>query len=144
MCEVLSLTGNPCTQPLHMAIEEEEPCETALLKSVQPLEFHFQKTIYTCSRNEPLPTIPHSSGVRFVSTCNCGRKQGPREDPFVLRTANCEFYAVLAADCCDRHEKWNFPVFQPSIKDFKAARVANEELSRKDSIKAEKFSFGGE
>jgi hypothetical protein len=34
MCEVLSLTGNPCTQPLHMAIEEEEPCETALLKSV--------------------------------------------------------------------------------------------------------------
>lgn len=35
-------------------------------------------------------------------------------------------------------------MFQPSIKDFKAARVAIEDLSRKDSIKAEKFSFGGE
>jgi len=51
---------------------------------------------------------------------------------------------VVAADCCDRHEKWSFPVFQPSIKDFKAARVATDEMPRKDSIRgAEKFSFGG-
>ncbi|XP_059470994.1 nonsense-mediated mRNA decay factor SMG8 isoform X2 [Neocloeon triangulifer] len=121
MCEVLSLTGNPCTQPLHLTIDEEEPCQTALQKK------------------EPLSTIPHLSGVRYVSTCNCGRKQGPREDPFVLRTANCDFYAALAADCCDRHEKWAFPVFQPSIKDFKAARVAVDE----DTGKQEKFSFGG-
>lgn len=34
MCEVLSLTGNPCTNPLHRAIEEEEPCKEAMTRHV--------------------------------------------------------------------------------------------------------------
>ncbi|CAB3373921.1 Hypothetical predicted protein [Cloeon dipterum] len=128
MCEVLSLTGNPCTQPLHLNVEGEEPCETALSKS------------------DPLSTMPHSSGVRYVSTCNCGRKQGPREDPFVLRIANCEFYAALAVDCCSSLHSLTFPVFEPSIDDFKAARVAVDEQPRKDSFRAvqeQKLSLGG-
>ncbi|KAF4519230.1 hypothetical protein B566_EDAN009791 [Ephemera danica] len=32
MCEVPSLTGNPCTNPIHRATEEEEPCKEALTR----------------------------------------------------------------------------------------------------------------
>lgn len=85
--------------------------------------------------------MPHSSGVRYVSACNCGRKQGPREDPFVLRTANCDFYAALSTDCCELLEHRSFPVFQPSVKDYRAARlfpVALEMVgSRRESLRGD-------
>ncbi|KAF4519229.1 hypothetical protein B566_EDAN009790 [Ephemera danica] len=123
MCEVPSLTGNPCTNPIHRATEEEEPCKEALTR-------------------DRVPTFPHSSGVRYVSACNCGRKQGPREDPFVLRTANCDFYAALAADCCSALENHYFPVFQPSVKNYQAARLLpspqhEANTSRRESLRGD-------
>lgn len=67
-----------------------------------------------------LPSLEHCSGVVYVSACNCGRKQGPREDPFSMRTANYDFYTLLGKDCgCSDLESIAFPVFTPSTKDFR-------------------------
>ncbi|XP_055376419.1 nonsense-mediated mRNA decay factor SMG8 [Condylostylus longicornis] len=69
--------------------------------------------------------LDHSSGIVFVSTCNCGRTQGHREDPYTIRQANYEFYQILANNCssCSKVEKIQFAVFEPSINDFKPAEI---------------------
>jgi protein SMG8 len=68
----------------------------------------------------------HSSGVVYVSACNCGRVQGRREDPYTVRQANFEFFQMMAKNCtnCGKLEKVQFPVFQPSTTDFKAAEIS--------------------
>lgn len=43
-------------------------------------------------RNPPI--LNHNSRGRSTSSCNCGRKQAPREDPFDIQAANCDFYQV--------------------------------------------------
>lgn len=43
-------------------------------------------------RNPPI--LFHNSRGRSTSSCNCGRKQAPREDPFDIQAANYEFYQV--------------------------------------------------
>jgi protein SMG8 len=64
--------------------------------------------------------MEHSSGVRYISACNCGRKQGPREDPFTMRAANYDFYHLLGEECgCNNLESIRFPVFQPSTQDYR-------------------------
>lgn len=67
----------------------------------------------------------HSSGVVYISTCNCGRTQGRRDDPYTIRQANYDFYEVLGSSCpaCEKLEKINFSVFEPSTNDFRAAEV---------------------
>lgn len=40
------------------------------------------------------PILYHNSRGRFTSSCNCGRKQAPREDPFDIQAANYDFYQV--------------------------------------------------
>lgn len=118
MCQVLSLTGNPCTKPLHRGggdgagggeLQEEDGRD------------HSQ-----------LPLLEHCSGVVYVSACNCGRKQGPREDPFSMRTANYDFYTLLGNDCgCSDLESIGFPVFTPSTKDFRAAQLFSNKKNGK-------------
>lgn len=44
-------------------------------------------------RNPPI--LNHNSRGRSTSSCNCGRKQAPREDPFDIQAANCDFYQVI-------------------------------------------------
>lgn len=67
----------------------------------------------------------HTSGVVFVSTCNCGRTQARREDPYNVKHANYEFYELVScAHCAKCAERILFPVFQPSINDFCAANVS--------------------
>ncbi|XP_018320729.1 protein smg8 [Agrilus planipennis] len=91
LCEVASLTGNPCTLPKH-------------------------------SRGE------HCSGVRYVASCDCGRKQCSREDPYTAQQANYDFYQMLSKECvCGTLDRINFPVFEPSTKEFKAATLAESE-----------------
>uniref|UniRef100_H3CQD7 Nonsense-mediated mRNA decay factor SMG8 n=1 Tax=Tetraodon nigroviridis TaxID=99883 RepID=H3CQD7_TETNG len=63
-------------------------------------------------RNPPL--MNHNSRGRSTSSCNCGRKQAPREDPFDIQAANYDFYQMLEEKCCGKLEKIEFPVFQPS------------------------------
>ncbi|KAI5741787.1 hypothetical protein M8J76_017083 [Diaphorina citri] len=116
MCEVTSLKGNPCMNPLHKGGSGSELQSRA-----------------------DLPIMEHSSGLRFMSSCDCGRTQAQREDPFSLREANYEFYQNVGVECgCVALEHYPFPVFQPSTEDFRAAQLfTNPEaklLSRRDSL----------
>lgn len=43
-------------------------------------------------RNPPI--LNHNSRGRSTSSCNCGRKQAPREDPFDVQAANYDFFQV--------------------------------------------------
>ncbi|KAK4311693.1 hypothetical protein Pmani_016826 [Petrolisthes manimaculis] len=97
-CETLSLTGNTCTHPRH-------------------------KTSHDTDDDRPLPVMPHSSGVTYVSGCNCGHRQGQREDPFSARAANLTFYQHLAETCCSRLDSIPFPTFKPSVSNATAAQV---------------------
>ncbi|XP_066583120.1 nonsense-mediated mRNA decay factor SMG8-like [Prorops nasuta] len=119
MCEVLSLTGNPCTNPIHKGGSEGagggEQCE---------------------NRNDDndLPLMEHCSGVRYICACNCGRCQGPRKDPFNLKQANYDYFQMLAKQCgCVQLESLQFPVFQPSTHNFRPAQLFST-TKRKDSF----------
>ncbi|XP_076300012.1 nonsense-mediated mRNA decay factor SMG8 isoform X3 [Lasioglossum baleicum] len=109
MCEVLSLTGNPCTNPIHRGGSEgagggEQP---------EPRD-----------NDNDLPIREHCSGVRYICACNCGRCQGSREDPFSLRQANYEYFQMLAKQCgCAQLENIQFPVFQPSTHNYRPAQL---------------------
>lgn len=63
----------------------------------------------------------HSSGAAIISTCNCGRTQGHRQDPYTIRQANYEFYNLMADNCstCNKLDKISFAIFEPSTNDFK-------------------------
>lgn len=63
----------------------------------------------------------HSSGETIISTCNCGRTQGRRPDPYTIRQANYEFYQVMMTKCssCPKLESISFAVFEPSINDYR-------------------------
>lgn len=78
----------------------------------------------------------HSSGVVLVSTCNCGRMQGRRDDPYSVREANYDFYQILAGNCatCSKVAGVSFDVFEPSIKDFRAAEVDHSTNAPEESI----------
>lgn len=121
MCEVLSLTGNPCTNPLHRGGGEGA--------GGGELQGEANKLLDEADSSESrdrtqLLLKEHSSGVRYVSACNCGRKQGPREDPFTMQAANCDFYRRLGEECgCNHLESVRFPVFQPSTQNYRAAQL---------------------
>lgn len=78
---------------------------------------------HPCTQPKDVPHEKHSSGVVHISSCNCGRTQGRREDPFTLRQANYEYYEYMAGMCnlCVKVKKFQFPVFAPSISDYRAA-----------------------
>lgn len=90
-CEVLSLRGNPCVMPKHDLTKEDGH--------------------------------GHSSGETIISACNCGKTQGRRQDPYTLRQANYDFFSIMTNSCsaCNKLEKIVFPVFEPSINDYRAA-----------------------
>ncbi|KAG5884758.1 hypothetical protein JTB14_029239 [Gonioctena quinquepunctata] len=70
----------------------------------------------------------HLSGFIYKSVCDCGRKVGPREDPYNAKQANYHFYQQMGKECqCSKLERIPFPVFQPSIKEFKAATLNETE-----------------
>lgn len=75
---------------------------------------------YSHINRDELLIMEHSSSVVYLSACNCGHKQGTREDPFTIRTANYDFYQIMASDCiCGCLDRINFPVFQPSTQDYR-------------------------
>ncbi|XP_060664947.1 nonsense-mediated mRNA decay factor SMG8 [Drosophila nasuta] len=76
-----------------------------------------------CTQPKELPHEKHCSGVVHISSCNCGRTQGRREDPFTLRQANYEYYEHMASMCnlCVKVKKFQFPVFAPSSSEYRAA-----------------------
>uniref|UniRef100_A0A1I8EWI2 Nonsense-mediated mRNA decay factor SMG8 n=1 Tax=Wuchereria bancrofti TaxID=6293 RepID=A0A1I8EWI2_WUCBA len=85
-CEFVSLTGNECVLPVHYSLSDVEVPATK--------------------------RVPHSSGARFLSTCNCGHSQALRNDPFSLREANHVFYIQSQFTCCKNMEEYEFEVFK--------------------------------
>jgi hypothetical protein len=81
---------------------------------------------FVCSHDRTqLPLMEHSSGVRYVSACNCGRKQVPREDPFTMQAANYDFYRRLGEECgCNHLESVRFPLFQPSTQNYRCEPIS--------------------
>ncbi len=59
--------------------------------------------------------MPHNSGVVLTAACNCGRMQGPRDDPFTLADANLKFYADMEQECCGALERILMPVHTENI-----------------------------
>lgn len=78
---------------------------------------------HPCTQPKKVPHEKHNSGVIHISSCNCGRTQGRREDPFNLRQANYEFYEHIAQMCnlCVKVKQYQFPIFEPSVSDYRAA-----------------------
>ena len=65
-------------------------------------------------RDETFPEMKHTTGNRLTSYCNCGRRQGTRDEPFTIREANYSFYQRVGRDCCEKLERWVVPIFTPS------------------------------
>ncbi|RWS22219.1 protein smg8-like protein, partial [Leptotrombidium deliense] len=107
MCEVLSLTGNNCINPIHCTKSED-----AVIGDITE-----DKT-----NSNQLPSMPHCSNYKLTSACDCGRRQGNREDPFTVKAANYDFYSLMRNKCsCGHLERIEFPVFQPSTSEVKPA-----------------------
>ncbi|CAB0033101.1 unnamed protein product [Trichogramma brassicae] len=122
MCQVLSLTGNPCTNPLHKGGSEGAG-------GGEPLEGR--------DDYDDLKTLEHCSGVRYVCACNCGATQGSREDPFNVKQANHDYFQMLGLQCgCHQLESHKFPIFQPSTPTYRAAQLFDTS-KRKDSLRSE-------
>ncbi|XP_066552327.1 nonsense-mediated mRNA decay factor SMG8 [Amia ocellicauda] len=95
LCEERSLTDQHCVHKFHQLPKTGEKTEM--------------------DRNPPI--LHHNSRGRSTSSCNCGRKQAQREDPFDIKAANYDFYQMLEEKCCGKLERIHFPVFQPSTPD---------------------------
>ncbi|CAL1288077.1 unnamed protein product [Larinioides sclopetarius] len=113
MCEVLSLTGNHCMNPIHRT-------------DADPLE------------DKSLPIMAHCSQVKIVSTCDCGSKQATRDDPFDVKAANYDFYAAQRVLCCGALEKIEFPVFQASSVESRPARISPISVPVENEVAEEK------
>ncbi|XP_055064019.2 nonsense-mediated mRNA decay factor SMG8 [Misgurnus anguillicaudatus] len=95
LCEERSLTDQHCVHKFHLLPKPGEKPEM--------------------DHNPPI--LYHNSRGRSTSSCNCGKKQSPREDPFDIQAANYDFYQMLEEKCCGKLERINFPVFQASTPD---------------------------
>ncbi|XP_063367415.1 nonsense-mediated mRNA decay factor SMG8 [Cydia amplana] len=78
-------------------------------------------TAHPCIHPEHDNTKEHSSGVRYISACNCGRSKCSRDDPYTVKAANCTFYTTAAAECgvCSTLTSVAFPVFTPSTPTYR-------------------------
>ncbi|XP_015251559.1 PREDICTED: protein SMG8 [Cyprinodon variegatus] len=118
LCEERSLTDQHCVHKFHLLPQPGEKPDI--------------------DHNPPI--MNHNSRGRSTSSCNCGRKQAPREDPFDIQAANYDFYQVLEEKCCGKLERIDFPVFQPSTPDPAPAsdqvqRLPSEALGDAEKLK---------
>nr|SVE85386.1 EOG090X02WG [Daphnia pulicaria] len=119
MCEFPSIIGNPCIQPVHRVVGEE-------------------------NGENKLSVLPHMSGVRYVSACSCGRRQANREDPYDVKYANYDFYRLIEEECCGRLRHITFPIFKPSSEHFEAAKLKGSSKSMHFAKDVEKLITGTE
>ncbi|XP_023675216.2 nonsense-mediated mRNA decay factor SMG8 [Paramormyrops kingsleyae] len=118
LCEERSLTDQHCVHKFHLLPKQGEKPEM--------------------DRNPPI--LYHNSRGRSTSSCNCGRKQATREDPFDIQAANYDFYQMLEEKCCGKLERIHFPVFQPSTPDpAPASNEANKPLESGASGEGERL-----
>ena len=104
MCEVRSLTDNHCINPVHRLKGEDESSD---------------------DNDSDTESMRHVSAAKIINACDCGRRQGNREDPFTVKAANHDFYNQMKNKCnCSHLERIVFPVFEPSSDNIKPARTA--------------------
>ncbi|XP_061659286.1 nonsense-mediated mRNA decay factor SMG8 isoform X2 [Syngnathoides biaculeatus] len=103
LCEERSLSDQHCVHKFHLLPQPGEKTDV--------------------DHNPPI--LNHNSRGRSTSSCNCGRKQAPRDDPFDVQAANYDFYQVLEEKCCAKLDRINFPIFQPSTPDPAPAPASN-------------------
>jgi len=72
--------------------------------------------------------MKHTTGNRLTSYCNCGRRQGSRDEPFTIREANYSFYQRLARDCCEKLERWTVPIFVPPAENTQGVGLTLQEM----------------
>ncbi|XP_052717339.1 nonsense-mediated mRNA decay factor SMG8-like isoform X1 [Crassostrea angulata] len=120
LCEEVSILSNHCVNPLHRLPDDPET-----------------------DANCHLPIMPHSSQLKTKASCNCGRKQADKEDPFDHKYANFDFYNSLEPTCCGELEHLDLLVFKPSTSDVKASQIGRvpsmeergENTTQKDTLK---------
>ncbi|KAM4726448.1 nonsense-mediated mRNA decay factor SMG8 [Anableps anableps] len=117
LCEERSLTDQHCVHKFHLLPQPGEKPDM--------------------DHNPPI--MNHNSRGRSTSSCNCGRKQAPREDPFDIQAANYDFYQILEEKCCGKLERIDFPVFQPSTPDPAPASDQAQRLPSEASGDAERL-----
>ncbi|GIX84218.1 protein smg8 [Caerostris darwini] len=118
MCEVLSLTGNHCMNPIH-------------------------RTDKDLPEDKSLPVLAHCSQVKIVSTCDCGSKQATRDDPFDIKAANYDFYVTQRIVCCGALERIEFPVFQASSVESHPAHISPVSVPAESDVSEEKTKENG-
>ncbi|KAJ8687988.1 hypothetical protein QAD02_023783 [Eretmocerus hayati] len=130
MCQVLSFTGNPCTNPLHKGGGDGAGGG---------------EQIESRENTSDLPSMEHCSGVRYICACNCGRCQGSREDPFNVKQANYDYFQMLSIQCgCNQLETFVFPVFQPSTHNFRAAQLMSNSTRKSSIVRPETSTSQGQ
>ncbi|XP_026330277.1 protein SMG8 [Hyposmocoma kahamanoa] len=102
-------------------------------------------THHPCIEPDHDNTKEHSSGVRYISACNCGRTKCSRDDPYTVRRANHTFYTQAAEECgvCPTLQTIEFPVFQPSTPTYRAASVKGA-ASQEEKELSEARGSGGD
>ncbi|KAI8421177.1 hypothetical protein MSG28_008248 [Choristoneura fumiferana] len=101
-------------------------------------------TNHPCIHPDHDSSKEHSSGVRYISACNCGRSKCSREDPYSVRAANCAFYAGAAHECavCPTLLAVALPVFTPSTPSYRAASVKGESQEAEAETRASDGNSG--
>ncbi|KAI6198325.1 Protein SMG8 [Aphelenchoides fujianensis] len=94
-CTAKSISGAQCCLLVHR--------EPAQFTPGQPMEEALKGRMFQ-----------HCSGFSYVSTCNCGRTQKKRADPFNTKEANYDFYTGFT--CCSKVETLPFRLYNPGIK----------------------------
>lgn len=111
----------------------KDNCETIWMNGKQQCEIPSLRgnPCIMIAKHASIEGSPHSSGIIYVSVCNCGKTQGRREDPYTIRKANYEFYQLMIQSCssCEKSEVVDFPTFVPSSTEYKAAEVTNKNIT---------------
>lgn len=106
VCGVPSLFGNHCMNPIHRPISTGES----------------EANTTDASADANLKMMDHSSNIKYISACNCGHRQGNRDDPFSIKQANYDFFSLLSAKCsCNELVGIEFPVFEGALASARPA-----------------------
>lgn len=113
VCGVPSLFGNHCMNPIH------RPISTGEAEANQT----------DAAADSQLKMMDHCSSIKYISACNCGHRQGNRDDPFSIKQANFDFFQLLSAKCsCNELAGFEFPVFEGALASARPA-LFNEFLN---------------
>lgn len=121
VCGVLSLFNNHCMNPIHRTKstgENDSPNDSSI--------------------DNNLKVMDHNSSLKYISACNCGRRQGNRDDPFTIKQANNDFYYNLSMKCdCNELTSFEFPIFEGALDTARPAllnRFINLDLEDEDEF----------